>query len=287
MKLIALSLGFAYLLFAIFVVYHTRKLLLFESSDKHELAIQISLAFSSLTIPVSIYHSFDHLLNFKFPKLQAQIIRIIWMVPVYSLESVLSIKYNKYGFIFQSFREIYESYVIYCFMRFLLYHLGDEKRISDKLVKKPSTIGQHKPPFCCLSPWQMGQQFLLGCKIGVLQYVCIRFSLAVLTLFLYPFGWYVEGEYSLKSSYFWMTIINCYSQMYALYVLLMFYYALHVELADIRPFEKFLCIKLVIFFSWWQGIIIGFLVILGHINGISDSNSEDTHSAQVYILAWQ
>jgi hypothetical protein len=38
-------------------------------------------------------------------------------VPIFSLESFLSIVWIKGAFYFQVLREIYEAYVIYCFMR--------------------------------------------------------------------------------------------------------------------------------------------------------------------------
>jgi hypothetical protein len=39
------------------------------------------------------------------------------------------------------------------------------------------------------------------------------------------------------------------------------YYATHTELADIQPLKKFVLIKMVVFFTFWQGFL---LSILGH-----------------------
>lgn len=47
--------------------------------------------------------------------------------------------------------------------------------------------------------------------------------------------------------------VLCCSQMWALYVLLLFYSVTHKEMASIHPMHKFLAIKSVVFFSWWQG----------------------------------
>ena len=96
--------------------------------------------------------------------------------------------------------------------------------------------------------------------LQVLQYVINRFVLTTLSLILHVLGMYVEGDYSLDSPYLYLTLINSLSQTYALYALFLFYYASSAEFKSIRPFEKFLSIKLIIFFSWWQGILIGFLV---------------------------
>lgn len=99
-----------------FILNSVRNSLL-SGNDKHSLAKCISLYFTIVTIPISIYQTYEHLSNFCKPLLQVQIIRVIWMVPVYSLESVLSIHFVKYSFLFQVIRETYESYVIYCFLR--------------------------------------------------------------------------------------------------------------------------------------------------------------------------
>lgn len=82
--------------------------------------------------------------------------------------------------------------------------------------------------------------------------------------------------------YTWMTGISCVSQMFALYCLLLFYHALHEELYAVRPFAKFVCIKLVVFFSWFQSVSIGALVQLGRIDGIEDAEAGDgdAHSPQ-------
>ena len=90
---------------------------MYNCVDKHQLALTIAECFVGITVPISAYHAWEHLTNFVRPRLQSQIVRIIWMVPIYSFESLLSISFMEHAFYFQAFREIYESYVIYCFMR--------------------------------------------------------------------------------------------------------------------------------------------------------------------------
>jgi hypothetical protein len=226
---------------------------LYECKDKKVLAITISSCFVYLTIPISIYHTVEHLKFFMKPKLQSQIVRIVWLVPIYALESMFSIMFYDHSFYFQALRELYEAYAIYCFMRYLLHYLGDSKNLILRLSLKSPIMGVHKSPFCYLPPWQMGSEFLNRCKAGVFQYVIIRFLLTVISIILHMFMCYEEGNYSIDSAYLYMTIINCSSQWWALYSLLLFYQSSEIELSSIRPVAKLFCIKFCIFFSWWQG----------------------------------
>ena len=103
-----------------------------NNDDKHRLAQVIAECFVGMTIPISAFHAWEHLTNFVRPRLQSQIVRIIWMVPIYSFESLLSIVYIKHAFYFQAIREIYEAYVIYCFMRWERERKSDRNRNKNR-----------------------------------------------------------------------------------------------------------------------------------------------------------
>ena len=49
----------------------------------------------------------------------------------------------------------------------------------------------------------------------------------------------------------------------ALYCLVMFYAELHSDLSHWRPLPKFACIKMVVFFTYWQGLALSILTDQG------------------------
>lgn len=65
-----------------------------------------------------------------------------------------------------------------------------------------------------------------------------------------------------KKNRFWVyqTIIMNASVGYAFYCLGLFYILLHTPLEPYNPVPKFLCIKAVLFLSFWQGVVIAGLV---------------------------
>ena len=62
---------------------------------------------------------------------------------------------------------------------------------------------------------------------------------------------YQEGKWDFGYAWLYATIVNNLSQIWALYCLVLFYKTFKTELKDSRPVAKFLCIKLVIFATWW------------------------------------
>jgi len=163
---------------------------------------------------------------------------------------------------------------------------GNGQSVAARLENYPASMGVHKPPFCCLSPWQMGSEFVVKCKTGVFQYVVVRFINTILTTVLFTAGLYEEGQYSIMKPFIWMTAVNFVSQSWALYSLFLFFLCAHKELHGMRPFSKFLCIKLIIFFSWWQALLIGVMVRVGRINrGYGHSAQEIAVLIRVTIIS--
>jgi hypothetical protein len=274
-----------------------------HSTDPHLIAWFSAGAFVLLGFPISMWGIVSHLANYNQPHVQVYIVRILWMVPIYSIESWLAMRFHKQAIYIETLRDLYESYVLYSFLQFLIQVLGGEEALILSLKDKSPTRGVHMWGLqWCVKPWLMGQPvrktvltgsggggsesnngaaaagrggrsgntravkrvhwkspFFVKCKFGVLQYVLLKFVLAVAVLILEFKGWYKEGDFSVGSGYLYICILTNVSQCWALYCLIFFYYATHTELSPIRPVGKFLSVKALVFFTWWQSVIIAIM----------------------------
>merc|ERR1712176_112227 len=132
--------------------------------------------------------------------------------------------------------------------------------------------------------WELGIDFMLQCKHGVLQYVVVKTIATVLT---FLFEWadiYGEGEFTWNVAYPYLAFVLNVSVMYALYCLVMLFHAVNDELRhpiDWRPLGKFLCIKGVVFFTWWQGVLIFYLRSKGIIQNIGNWSGDDVSNGLI------
>lgn len=96
-------------------------------------------------------------------------------------------------------------------------------------------------------------------KLGVLQFVILKPISALISLFLESVGLYGSGSLSFKRGFLYIAILNSISVSLSVYSLFLLYISISEQLAPIRPVLKFFCIKLIIFMSFWQSIILSIL----------------------------
>lgn len=230
------------------------------STPKDE-ALVIATIFALLTLPISAYSIINHLVNFTQPELQRPICRVLAMVPIYSIDSYLAIRFTDYAIYFDTLREWYEAYAIYNFMALVMRYLQRNYDMRYILEYKPHQ--RHLFPFCCLPPFPHGSAFIQSCKNGVLQYSFVRTLTTVIAFITQIFDRYGEGQFNFHYSYIYIVIINNISQIWAMYCLILFYYTMRLELRPMDPLLKFAAIKLVVFMTFWQSVLIASLVFFG------------------------
>jgi hypothetical protein len=98
---------------------------------------------------------------------------------------------------------------------------------------------------------------------GTLQFVIIKPITAVLAILLHQFGLYESSNFDLNNGYVYLSLINNVSVTISLYCLVLFYMATENRLQAFNPVSKFLCIKMVVFFSFWQSCVLDVLMWLG------------------------
>ncbi|KAK9806277.1 hypothetical protein WJX72_008269 [[Myrmecia] bisecta] len=219
--------------------------------------------FVLLALPVTIYEVALHLEYYSRPHLQIHVIRILWMVPIYALDSWLALRFSASRPYLDAIRECYEAYVLYNFYMFLIAYLEEEYGDIEAYFSTKEPIPHEWPFKYCLRPWNMGSEFFWQCKKGVLSYVILRPLMTLVGFLTEIFGKFCDGQLRFDCAYIYTAIVNNASQIWALYCLVLFYKATREELQPIRPLSKFVVIKAVIFFSYWQSVAIAILVRAG------------------------
>ena len=181
------------------------------------------------------------------------------------------------------------SYVIASFLYYIIELVGGEQVLLTKLREKDEKYGEHPRLLGkCFGAWDMGEEFILRSKYGVLQYVVVKVFCVFLTIFLETLGVYENGSMDFARGYIYVAFFTNVSQMWALYVLVKLYLAVETDLKrpiNWHPVGKFLCVKGVVFFTWWQGFGISVLKSYGIIDGMGSWSSDDVADGlQDYLI---
>ncbi|KAJ7969927.1 protein LAZ1-like 1 isoform X1 [Quillaja saponaria] len=253
-----------------------------ESAGNFSWPISSASIFVLVALILSMYLIFEHLAAYNQPEEQKFLIGLILMVPVYALESFLSLLDSGAAFNCEIIRDCYEAFALYCFERYLIACLGGEDKTiefmesqslidsSSPLLKDAYAYGVVEHPFplnCLVGDWYLGPGFYHAVKIGIVQYMILKMICALLAMILETFGVYGEGKFEWKYGYPYLAVVLNFSQTWALYCLVQFYSVTKDKLEPIKPLAKFLTFKSIVFLTWWQGVAVAFLFSVGAFRG--------------------
>ena len=179
-------------------------------------------------------------------------------------------------------RDIYEAFTIYTFLQLLINFVGGERSLivmmhGRKPVSHPWPINQCFPKVDISDP-----HTFLAIKRGILQYAYLKPLLSFATIIMKVTGTYQESTLTVTSGYLWVGILYNLSVSLSLYSLAMFWVCMSADLKPFRPVPKFLCIKLIIFASYWQGFFLSILQVAGAIpNDVPGYGSSDNLAAAI------
>jgi hypothetical protein len=178
-------------------------------------------------------------------------------------------------------RDMYEAFTIYTFFQLLINYIGGERALiimthGRKPVSHLWPLNHVLPPVDISDP-----PTFLAIKRGILQYAWLKPIMAIAAIVMKATKVYQEGYIGLSSGYFWSGIIYNISVTMSLYSLGLFWVCMHQDLQRFRPVPKFLCIKLIIFASYWQGFFLSILVWLGAITDKVEGYTPDNLAAAI------
>jgi len=144
-----------------------------------------------------------------------------------------------------------------------------------------------------LKEWHLVHQFRHYTKLGILQYVPIRIIWAFVGFILEYNDAFQKGVWSPKVGFPYYIILVNISQVWAIYNLLLFYHTMYEEIKNIKPLGKFLSIKLMVFFVFWQQLLLTACVRLRFIQQsqtytvtqVADSLQDFIICLEMFVLA--
>lgn len=260
------------------------------SMENSFMVYQLAGTFTLLGCLISMWHMTSHLRTFNQPFIQRKILAILWMCPIYSITSWLSLVFTNLEGYLAIIKDCYEAYVIYQFLSFLIAVLGKGNRdaVVDLLVRHPDHL--HPPcGWCCGKKYDdnrsLAHAVLLQCQIYAMQFVLLRPLTSIAMFTLRKLGYYGAGNSvtDYRSPQFWIIGVQNVSVFMAFTGLLKFYHLVQDDLAWCRPWPKFLCIKGVVFMTFWQGLTISILAATTEIGGDEDTETWGK-SAQNFLI---
>lgn len=282
--------------------------------EEHSLTIlHMALVFTTLTCLISAFHMAAHIRNYNQPMVQRKIIAILWMSPIYAVTSFLSLLWPAAEGYLAILKDMYESYVIYQFLAFLIAVLGQGDR--DVAVQVLARHADHlDKPAKCLScfyhppanqgPIAKANAVLMECTVLCMQFVFWRPITSIMSFVFEVIAVsdaraddastgdtmteeQVEADAwsYFRSPLFYIAMIQNVSVFFAFTGLIKFYHAVRDDLKWCQPFAKFATIKGVVFLTFWQGLVIAIVCNI-HQGGrwsVTNDNDENQNPRQKAI----
>jgi len=260
------------------------------SSQNSLMAYQFAGTFAILGSLISFWHMMNHIRKLNEPMIQRKIIAIMWMIPIYSISAWFGLIFVHAQTYLSLIKDFYEAYIIYTFLSFLIAVLarGNRNAVIDLLAQhadhlKPPIrfkFWAKKQPFA--SPRHKAEAVLDQCQIFTMQFVLVR---PVTSIILIICDAIHESSWDYRYPQFYIMWIVNISIFFALTGLVRFYHVVKNDLNWMNPFAKFLCIKGVVFLTFWQGVVISFVANAVFNEGVDNFNAAEwSKQAQSFLI---
>ncbi|KAH8105093.1 organic solute transporter Ostalpha-domain-containing protein [Cristinia sonorae] len=229
--------------------------------DAHKIGWVVSGACAAATVAISLVSIIMHCVNYHNPGEQRQVLRILYMPPIYAVISFFSYRFFRSYTYYELIETAYESITLSAFMLLLIQYVAataTHHDVHNAIARKDKSA--LPLPFCCWRYRPTKAYFMYTVKWSVLQYVIIRPTLSIVGIICQRKGILCEsGAWSFRTAKAYITVIDGISITIALYGLVVFYGLTKDELKGRRPLAKFLAIKLIVMVTFYQSLVFGAL----------------------------
>ncbi|KAF7326047.1 hypothetical protein MKEN_00455600 [Mycena kentingensis (nom. inval.)] len=225
--------------------------------DAHRIGWAIAGVSALITTCITLWSVWRHFRSYTVPREQRQIIRILYMPMVYAIISFFSYRFFR-DYTYYSLVEIaYEAVTITAFLMLIIEYVASSS--STRTAEGAMARKDKRPlpfPFCCWRYRPTKAYFLYTVKWSVMQYVIVRPLCSVAGIVCEYFHILCETEgFNPHFASVYLSSIAFVSITIALYGLLLFYGLTKEELNNRRPLAKFMCIKLIVMFTFYQAFV--------------------------------
>ncbi|CAG9997139.1 unnamed protein product [Clonostachys byssicola] len=234
-----------------------------SSVTVYDLLVMLSSAFTIVGSAITAHLIYGHATNYTKPREQKQIIRILLIVPIFSLCFTLGTVFYRSNVYFASVYEAYESLAIVAFFLLLCQYIQPNLRALRNYFAETET-----------KPWIIVVRFFMihlgknkrgvtadGFKwlkiiwVGVVQFAVVKILISVLKCITEATNVYCDHSKDVKYASIWLMIFGIFSVAGAMTCLFQFFYQSREILFQHQAVLKFLAIKLVVIVFYTEGFI--------------------------------
>lgn len=237
----------------------------------HDIGWIVAAAFAFFASTIAFWLIWMHAAYYHKPHEQRHIVRILLMIPVYSIISFLSYIYYPWAMVYNTISTSYEAFALYSFFLLLRTYLDPNvQELKHDLQYRTITYWVWPLSYDCVKRWcklspMNGLTWYWIMLFGISQYAILRPLCSILSIILEHFHLYCEITLSPAFGNFYVFLIQSLSVAVAMYCVVAFWQELKEgpALKKNKPFQKLTCIKLVVFLVFWQSIVFQLLAVAG------------------------
>ncbi|GJE91499.1 organic solute transporter Ostalpha-domain-containing protein [Phanerochaete sordida] len=244
----------------------------------HDIGWLVTGIFTIASCMISFWLMSKHLRWYTNKAEQRYIVRILLMVPIYSIVSFASYLFWNHSTPLLLLRDCYESTVLTSFFYLLLMYISpdveEQKEVFRKVGLSRENDRERRRAGEPLKKWMFpfsrvqwkpvdGLYFFQLMKWGVLQYCVIRPTTTLAALILDYVGLYCEDSWGPGWGHLYISVIVSASVSVAMYCLLQLYMPIKEYLAPQKPLLKLFAVKAVVFLTFWQASALSMLATFG------------------------